>query len=224
MMRNWIAVAGTLALAMTSGAVVAQDRGFYWGFDLGQGSVNTNTRGLDQSLIDGFAQAGLTVVDGSSSVSEDGFSWGLTLGYQVIGYLAVEASYIDLGGFEYRARGTATDGIGLVDGRVAIDGRGRGPALSALGMLPLGNWVPYLRAGVVFADADYDVDVTIGGNSASDEISGSSENFLWGVGVGYRADQWTTRLEYQQAQDVGENNILGKADVSRIVLGAIYRF
>jgi hypothetical protein len=34
----------------------------------------------------------------------------------------------------------------------------------------------------------------------------------------------TTRLEYQQAQDVGENSILGKADVSRIVLGAIYRF
>lgn len=44
------------------------------------------------------------------------------------------------------------------------------------------------------------------------------------MGLGYRAGQWTTRLEYQQAQDVGENSILGKADVSRIVLGAIYRF
>lgn len=74
------------------------------------------------------------------------------------------------------------------------------------------------------ADADYDAAVTIGTSSASDDISGSSENFLWGVGLGYRAGQWTTRLEYQQAQDVGENSILGKADVSRIVLGAIYRF
>jgi len=224
MMRTWIAVAGTLAIAMTSAAATAQDRGFYWGFDAGQGSINSDKRGLDQSLIDGFAAAGLTVVSGTSDVSEDGFSWGLTLGYQVIDYLAIEASYIDLGDFEYRARGTATGGVGLVDGSVAIDARGRGPALSALAMLPVGNWLPYLRAGVIFADADYDAAVTIGTSSASDDISGSSENFLWGVGLGYRAGQWTTRLEYQQAQDVGENSILGKADVSRIVLGAIYRF
>lgn len=222
-MRTWIAVAGTLAVAVTSGAAAAQDRGFYWGFDLGQGSLDSDKRGLDQSLVDAFAQAGLTVIDGNSTVSEDDFSWGLTLGYQVIDYLAIEASYMDLGEFEYRARGTASDGIGLVDGRVAIDARGRGPALSAIGVLPVGNWAPYLRAGVIFVDADYDANVTIGGSSASDDISGSSENFLWGVGVGYRAGQWTTRLEYQQAQDVGENSILGKGDVSRIVLGAIYR-
>jgi opacity protein-like surface antigen len=212
-----------LATLLTT-PVAAQDRGFYFGFDAGQVSVNSDKGGLDQSLIDGFTLAGLTVVDGSSEVSEDSFTWGLTLGYQVIDYFAIEASYFDLGKFEYRASGTATDGDALYEGHAAVDANGSGPALSAIGILPLGAWRPYLRAGVLFADVDYDARVTIDGVSGSDDVSGSSENFLWGVGVGYTADHWTTRLEYQQAQDVGENSILGKADVSRIVLGAIYRF
>lgn len=221
-MRTAFSTAILAALLATP--VAAQDRGFYFGFDAGQGSVNSDKGALDQSLYDAFALAGLTNFDASSEVSEDSFTWALTLGYQVIDWFAIEASYMDIGRFEYRARGTATDGVQLYDGRVAVDANGSGPALSAIGMLPLGAWRPYLRAGVLFADVDYEADITIGGVSGSDDISGSSENFLWGVGLGYTSDQWTTRLEYQQAQDVGDNDILGKADVSRIVLGAIYRF
>lgn len=215
----------TTALLLTSVSSFAQDRGFYVGADVGQGSVDSDKRGLDNSLVAAFDQFGVTVLDGSSEVSEDGFTWGLILGYQIFPFLAVEASYMDFGKFEYKARGTLTDGVTTTDGAFRLNASGKGPTVSALGILPFANtWSVYGRVGVAFADVDYQAHLTVGNESASLSQSSSSESFLWGVGLGYTSSQWTTRIEYQQINDVGDDDIAGKADASRIVLGAIYHF
>lgn len=221
-MRSSLIIATAVA-AFASTAALAEP-GFYVGAELGQGSVDSDKRGLDNSLIAAFGDLGLAVVNATSEVSEDAFTYGLVIGYQILPYLAVEASYIDAGAFEYKARGTVTDGISAVDARLDLEGTAKGPTLSALAILPLGAWSAYGRAGVFFADIDYEISASAAGESASLDDSSSSENFLWGVGFGYTNADWTTRLEYQQIQDLGDNDVAGKADGSRLILGAIYRF
>lgn len=224
-MSHWMTAAVATVALLGASASVAQDTGFYVGADVGQSSIDSNQRGLDSTVVAAFESFGVTVLDGSSEVSEDAFTWGLIVGYRVLPYLAFEASYGDLGSFEYKARGTLSNGVSVTDGRVHIEANGQGPTLSALGILPIRDlWSVYARAGVAFMDVDYDISVTVDDQSASDSLSRSSENFLWGVGAGFTGGHWTTRVEYQQITDVGDNDVIGKADVSRIVLGVIYRF
>ena len=223
-MRTVISAAVLASLLGLSAPAVA-DNGFYVGFDLGQGSVDADKGGLDDTLVDAFASVGLDVLDGSSSVSEDGFSYGLILGYQFLPYLAVEAAYVDVGRLEYRARGTVSDGNATGDGQFALDAAARGPALSVLGILPFADdWSVYGRVGVFFADVKYDARLTIDGASGSTSDSSSSENVFWGVGAGYTQAAWTLRLEYQQYMDLGDDDVIGEAEPSRITLGAIYAF
>ena len=53
--------------------------------------------------------------------------------------------------------------------------------------------------------------------------SSTSQSFLWGAGLGYTRGRWTSRLDYQQFTDVGDENGLGEVDVDRITFSAIYR-
>jgi opacity protein-like surface antigen len=223
-MNTRLSAVSLAILSMIAVTASAQERGFYVGAELGQSTIDSDKRGLDNSLVAAFDSLGLSVLNATSSVNEDAFTYGLILGYQVLPYLAIEASYIDAGAFEYKARGTVTDGISSVDARLDLDGSAKGPTLSALGILPIGPWSAYGRIGVFFADVDYDVTLSAGGDSASLEPSSSSENFLWGVGAGYSNGEWTTRIEYQQINDLGDNDVAGKADAARIVLGAVHRF
>ena len=223
-MRTVISAAVLASLLGLSAPAVA-DNGFYVGFDLGQGSVDADQAALDSALIDSFEEVGLDILDGTSSVSEDGFTYGLILGYQFLPYLAVEASYVDVGRLEYRASGIVSDGNATGDGQYEFDAEARGPALSALGILPFADyWSVYGRVGVFFADVKYEERLTIDGASGRWSDSSSSENFFWGVGAGLTQAAWTLRLEYQQYMDLGDEDIAGEADASRITIGAIYSF
>ena len=207
--------------ALTSTPAVAEDRGFYWGFDLGQYQHDLDQNALDSMLVDDLDSVGLTVLSGSSQTSEDGFTWGLTLGYQFFRYLAVEAAWVDLGSSEYKASVDATDGVDVYALDTKITADSAGATLSALGILPFAeSWQVYGRAGMYFAGNDLEVTV----DGASGEDSDNTQEFYWGVGGGYTAGQWTTRLEYQQYMDVGDDSTTGETDISRITLGAIYRF
>ena len=213
--------------ALTSTPAVAEDRGFYWGFDLGQYQHDLDQNGLDSMLVDALESGTppLTVLSGSSQTSEDGFTWGLTLGYQFFRYLAVEAAWVDLGSSEYKASVDATDDVNVYARDTKITADSAGATLSALGILPFAeSWQVYGRVGVYFAGNDLDVTVSSGDEGASGEDSDNTQEFYWGVGGGYTAGQWTTRLEYQQYMDVGDDSTTGETDISRITLGAIYRF
>ena len=223
-MKKILALAALAALSTTP--AVAQDRGFYWGFDAGQYQYNLDQNGIDTSLVDGLESAGFDVLSVRSQTSEDGFTWGLTLGYQFFRYLAVEAAWVDLGSAEYKTSlELAGDGFVLpFDTKITTDSAGA--TLSALGILPFAsNWQVYGRAGVYFASNDLEVRVSSGDFSAPPgEDSDNTQEFYWGVGGGYTAGHWTTRLEYQQYMDVGDDSTTGETDIDRITLGAIYRF
>ena len=214
----------TLAALATSPALAAE-RGFYAGLDLGQASYDVDRRDIDAQIVGAFDSLGLAVLSGSSSTSEDGFTYGITLGYQILPYLAVEASYVDLDDAEYRGSATVTDGVGTADFRTQVTTESSGPALSVLGILPLPrNWEVYARAGVYFSSTDVTARLSSGDVVSAASDSSNSEEFLWGAGVGYSRDQWTVRLDYQQYTDVGDEDVLGEVNVDRIAFSALYRF
>lgn len=214
----------TLATLASSPALAAE-RGFYAGFDLGQASYDLDRRDLDGQIVGAFESLGLTILSGDSSTSEDGFTYGITLGYQVLPYLAVEASYIDLDDAEYRGSATVTDGATIADFRTQVTTESAGPALSVLGILPLPrNWEVYARAGIYFSNTDVTARLASGSSVSTGDDSSSSEEFLWGAGVGYSRDQWTVRLDYQQVTDVGDEDVVGEVNIDRIALSALYRF
>ena len=214
----------TLA-ALAAAPVSAAERGFYFGLDAGMASYDLDRDAIDAAVEAALDSLGLTVLSGSSSTSDDGFTYGITLGYQILPYLAVEAAYVDLGDAEYNARASVTDGVTTGDLRAQVTPESSGPALSALGILPIGSaWEVYARVGVYFGSNDVEARVSSGGASASASDSSSSEELLWGAGVGYSRQHWTVRLDYQQFQDIGDEDVAGEADVDRFTLMSLYRF
>jgi opacity protein-like surface antigen len=224
-MKSRIALA-VLAVMAASPAVADENSGFYWGFDLGQSSFDLDQRALDGQVVDSLQQAGISILDGSSETSEDGFTWGITFGYQIVRYLAVEAQYLDLGSAEYKARALVSDGVsqGNLTSKADVDSNGF--SVSALGILPVWNsgWDVYARAGMYFGSNDQQLEVRVDDVSSRVGDDSTSESFFWGVGAGYTRGNWTSRLEYQKYVDVGDDNSgLGQADVDRIVFSAVYR-
>jgi len=214
----------TLA-ALAASPSIAAERGFYAGFDLGQSRYDLDLRDIDGRVVDAFDSLGLSVLSGESSTSEDGFTYGITFGYQILPYLAVEASYVDLDDAEYRGSATVTDGVSAADFRTQVTTESSGPALSVLGILPLPrNWEVYARAGLYFSNTDVTAQLSSGDLVSSASDSSSSEEFLWGAGVGYSRDRWTVRLDYQQYTDVGDEDVLGEVNIDRIAFSALYRF
>jgi len=222
-MKRILALAVLASLAAAPAMAADNDRGFYWGFDLGQYQYSLDKRALDNAVIAGIEGSGLAIIDGASDTSEDGFTWSLSLGYQILPYLAVEAGYVDLGTAEYKANVNATDG--LADYAVAekLEYDSRGFAISALGILPLNEWSLYGRLGYYLANNDATVTTLIDGAGRSFTDGDNSQDFYWGVGGGYTQGQWTLRLEYQQYMDVGDTAQF-ESDIDRITIGAIYKF
>ena len=223
-MKRTIALLGLAALASTP--AVAAERGFYIGLDAGQYAYDLDQRDLDSLVVGSIEDVGLDVLDGSSDTSEDGFTYGIIFGYQILPYLAVEAAYVDLGEAEYKANGTVTDGLTTAEMNAQLTTESSGPTLSVLGVLPVfdSGWDVYARAGVYFASNDVGARFTIDGISDSASDSSNSTEFLWGVGTGYTRGDWTVRLDFQQFTDVGDSDSTGDVNVNRIVLGAVYRY
>jgi opacity protein-like surface antigen len=222
-MKRMIALLGLAALVSTP--AVAAERGFYFGLDLGQYAYDLDQGGIDQLVVGALEDLGLDVLDGTSETSEDGFTYGIILGYQVLPYLAVEAAYVDLGDFEYKGSALVSDGVTTADLSAQLNGESSGATLSALGILPFASgWEVYGRAGVYFGSNDADVRFTADGLTESASDSSNSTEFLWGVGGGYTRGDWTVRLDFQQFMDVGDSDSTGDVNVNRIVLGAVYRY
>jgi len=221
-MRRIVAVAG-LALLVAAPANAA-DTGFYAGVDVGQSSHDLDANGLSRQVDGALGDLGLTVSSASSDTSEDGFTYGVLVGYQVLRYLAVEAAYVDLGDAEFKRNGTVSDGVTSADVRTQATTESSGPSLSALGILPfMKGWEAHARVGVYFSSNDATARLTVDGLEQTAGDSSNSTEFLWGAGIGYTRGNYTGRLDYQQYTDVGDGGT-GEASIDRLTFVAIVRF
>lgn len=221
-MRHIVAVAGLGLLVATSAS--AADTGFYAGLDFGQYSHDLDSNGFGRQVDGALGDLGLTVSSSASDSSEDGFTYGVLVGYQFLPYLAVEAAYVDLGDAEVKTNATVSDGFTSADLRAKATTGSSGPSLSALGILPfMKNWEVHARAGVYFSNNDATARLAIDGLEETANDSSNSTEFVWGAGIGYTRGDYTTRLDYQQYTDVGDSST-GEASIDRLTLVAIFRF
>lgn len=152
---------------------------------------------------------------------DEGTGWSVTAGYRVNRYLAVEASYVNLGTLSATHNLAVPPILGGGTLTFQRELETAGPALTAFGMLPLSeSWQLYARAGILFADTDLTTDF----NGSSNSSSFDSDVTTLGAGAQYDwGGNWSARLEYQRSLDVGGNDVASDADVDAISLGFLYR-
>ena len=246
-MRTGMRVGVCGLLIWSASSAYAADRGFYFGASAGQATYDfdqpppaalvipaggiitpvlrvSETPGLLNPLNPIFT--GPVFVEAQPLLwlpgdDDEGTAWSVTAGYRINRYLAVEASYVNLGTL------SATDTIGLP----AFVGGGTftfhreletaGPALTAFGMLPLSDsWQLFARAGMLFADTD----LTTAINGSSSSSSFDSDVTTLGAGAQYDwGGHGSARLEFQRTLGVGGDDVVGDADVDAISLGFLYR-
>jgi opacity protein-like surface antigen len=210
-MHKFKRLSGTLlaALAGLSAAPLAgaaAGNGLYFGLAAGQSSYDAEAADLDDIVIDAFESQGLFVVEAESSLDDSDSAFAGLIGYRFGRYFALEAAYYDLGSLSYEADGLVSDGVFLYDASFDLDLSPSGPALSAIGIVPLSDsWELYGKAGIFFADLDIEARANIGGGAGSASDSASSQDTLVGLGAAFHAgERWTVRLEYQRFLDVGD--------------------
>jgi OmpA-like transmembrane domain len=156
-------------------------------------------------------------------------AYGLTVGYRILRYAAVELSYLELGSLE--RTDVVAGGIlpPLRQFTFEHELETSGPAVSALGILPLGeSFELYARAGVLFADMDLTTRLTSTSTPViamgDSSITFGSDSLLWGAGAQFNwGKHWTVRVDFQLFDSVGEDSGPGEADIDLLTLGVLYR-
>jgi opacity protein-like surface antigen len=161
-----------------------------------------------------FPPPGGVVSIGPDSIEVDEVDAGFsgTVGYRINRYLAAELSYTDFGEYELVEHYSFAD--------VTYELGVRGPSVSVLGSLPLGEqWELFLRGGVLFADQK--TSVRISGSLPDREFS--DEVIMAGAGVQWSfAPRWAARLEYQRTDDLQYDNT-GESSIDQASLSVLFK-
>jgi opacity protein-like surface antigen len=202
--------------ALACAPLCAQGAGFY--VDAGVGSASVG--GIGQQELDALIVAvGEEAFDSfdlnDSSVDKADISFSLALGYRVTQHVAVEAAYIQLGKVGYEADVTVADGGNPpVDLTMGLDFKSSGPAVSLVGILPVGESLALdARAGAYFARTKASVFATDGITSESDSLGSEKDtSLLLGIGATCSlTDKFGLRLGYTRLDKAVADE--GDADV-----------
>jgi opacity protein-like surface antigen len=206
--RN-VAVIGTVLGALASGSTMAADRGYYIGLDAGLSKYDISQDELNEVTYNAFDLAGISTINLGSDFDDSGTGYNLVAGYQVLKYLAVEGSYVDLGKAPYNISGTVTSGLNAIPMDIDIDIKSKGAALAVIGILPLNEaWSLDARVGAYFGQFTGDITVSGGTVRESESVSNSATSALYGVGVDYAfAPNWSVRLDYRRFDNVGDSDV-----------------
>ncbi|MBA6412137.1 outer membrane beta-barrel protein [Parahaliea sp. F7430] len=222
----------TLALAVLTASVgsYAQtaDSGFYLLTDLGYGKARdvASKSDVDAMLVGGFADFGIAVFDGRSSLDDSDFTFSVGAGYQFNRYFALELAYVDLGEFEYKARGTISDGVATEHTKISLSHEVQAISLSAIGSYPFSDSLSgYVKGGVMVSDMDLKAKVSLPGLGVSESFKDdeTDEDFHLGLGMQYDVNElWAITAEYSRIFDLGTRD-LGESDYDRFSIGFKYR-
>jgi OmpA-OmpF porin, OOP family len=200
-------------------------------------SAYTDDRGTVVTTDDvrhAFALAGI----GDSSLDDSVSVWGLNLGYRFGKYFATEVGYAKLGEASYRlpvlVTETETPAAGASTVTTYVSERATqftsaGPTISALGMLPLGQYFDlHVRAGIYLADTRVtnrtrDVQFNTG-NINHMRVDASQTEIFGGLGGAWNINEnFVLRLEYQRYLDVGDDEKTGESDIDVFNLAVLFR-
>jgi OmpA-OmpF porin, OOP family len=245
-----------IGCVLSAPAAFAEEyKGFYFGVWGGAGSVDIPSKGdfdvavaaalpieLDRSayfddddLLHTFALAG----SGNSSLDDSVSVWGAQLGYRWGKFFATELGYSKLGEASYRLPVVITETVtDLATGPLASGNfvaeratqfTSAGPTISALGILPLGQYIDlHVRAGVYLADTRVtnrirDVDFNTG-NIYHRRVDASQTEIFGGIGGAWNINEsFVLRVEYQKYLDVGDDKKTGESDIDVFNLSVLFK-
>lgn len=198
-------------LIIASPFVMAQDRGWYVGANIGQSKAKIDDPGITTGLL----SRGFTSVTISDRDHDLGFK--LFGGYQINKYFAFEGGYFDLGKFGFTA-----DTVPL--GTFTGDAKFKGFNLDAVFSLPFTEkFSAFLRAGVINAEAKDTFSgtgmVTVSDPNPSDRVT----KYKFGAGLQYdftRSFGMRAEVERYRINDAVNN--MGDIDLASI--GVLFRF
>lgn len=229
-----ILACGLGAVAVTPSALAEAQPGFYLGLSGGESSFDLKKQELDDVVLSVFFSQGAPVLSRSSQFSDSDTAIALFAGYQFLPYIALEASYLNLGAAEYRWTGTVNPPGPTVSAPAAvnIDVETKGFTLAGIGSLPLGDVVDlHGRLGFFFAETELSVDVGIGPGAGADSDSLDSEGVLFGVGAGFHlGEHWTLSVDWTRYDNVGDEDEDDDADteagfdIDALSLSGMFRF
>lgn len=226
--RILLSTAAGLALALPVAAVAA-DSGFYVGalvgrssYDIPSSDVSTGT--IDLTPITGGPITSVTV--SSQSLDKNDTAFGLTLGYQFGRYVAIEASYLNLGKAKLAAAGSYTQaGSGQIPFTAGGEFKSDGGAAAVVGILPFGRgWAVDARLGGYFETTKYTVTASDPTGSIGGSVSKTNSHLMAGAGLGYSfTDNWSVRVDYLYFDKVGDSKIY-QANVNLFAAGVRFKF
>lgn len=157
-----------LALVWTVPAVAA-DKGFYIGGSVGGSSLEVED--FDEEL-------------GNIRFSDGDTAYKLFAGYRFMGFLAVEAGYVDLG----------EPGETLNDPGLQVDIGVTGWDAFAIGLLPIGPVDLFAKFGAV----SWEADIRAALEDVTDFSSDSGTDVAYGLGIQLRLGSLAVRIEGEQ--------------------------
>lgn len=210
-----IGLAMTAALGMLP-VTASFAEGFYFGLGGGIAMPDLPSKAaLDADRLGG--------VPATSSLDDTGGSWNVQVGYRFIPWVAAEVGYIDFGQATYEATITATDEV------YSVRYKSNGLTLSALGIIPIGQWADiHGRLGVLISNTRVRdrIEDPFTGDFLSVEAEGSDQDFFAGIGAAWNInDSYSLRLEYQRFLDVGEEGQFrgGERDIDLLTFSVLFR-
>jgi hypothetical protein len=169
-MRIGVAL-GALGALMASFHASAADNGIYLGAGIGQSDIE-----LDSDAFSGIGFNG------------DDTAWKLIVGIRPLDWLAIEASYVDLGKPE-------DDGVEIdADAFTAF----------AVGFLPVGPVDVFAKAGLINYDAKGSL------SNVGEVVDDDGTEFAYGAGVQFRLLSFAIRAEYEKfdVKDLDDVNMI----------------
>ncbi len=213
--RSLLALA--VVAAVNSPVVLAQDAGWYAGFNLGESQAKIQREGIDGTLLaNGFFTNSITDEDQDLAAKILG-------GYSFNRFFAVEGSYFNLGKFgsitETQRLLPPTNPAYTMFGESTVEGFG----LDLVGTWPITQqFAAFARVGFNYAwvEEDFGVGVPAALFAERDE---KDINEKFGVGLQYNvSDNVSLRAEIERYRLEGPANITDMVDM--VSLGAIFRF
>jgi hypothetical protein len=191
----------------------AAESGFYVGLAAGVSNASFEKATLDAAVDAAFAPI---EVLGTSNLDNSAKSYGPFGGYSFNDYLALEAGYMKLSVANYDLLG----GNPMNFFSAWRSWESEGFTVAVLGRLPIGKrFDVHARTGIYFADTKFDQRMVV-----STAGSDTSEEILFGLGVGYRIyDNLSAILDFSRYADVG-TEVTQETDVDTATLSLAFYF
>lgn len=201
-------VASGIGLATQANAASTTE-GVYVGADLGTSIANRHVAGIDGAL----RNQGIPITSGNSDKQET--THGLTVGYRINPYLAVEGGYVNLGNMGYQSN----TNTGAVVGNV----KSQGLTAAAVGILPIARDVSvYGKLGVI--DARTDLRASGSNGIATTNTREYSVTPLLGLGASYDiTPKVSTQVEWNRYNKLGGAST-SEVSYNTVTVGMRYKF